>query len=240
MVETETLDPVAEEGIEENELLPVEAAELRNVMQEKIAEAVTLGVFTDKEAQEWENGFEACDRLEYMENLVEIVDDFITSGLEVVEQITDALDTDLLTDQERATWEIKMEMLSFKDKRELLHELVGIIKQVANYKQQLLQLLKTNRVPGNKAEELIKSFESTEADKKEGVVTRAALEVMADRDQDHKIQSQVYNLIFLQQFSAARRILQENQTLSSEEYARLIAEIDAAELIEARRVTQMT
>jgi len=238
MIETETLEPIAEEEIEENELLPAEVAVLRSEMWGKIAEAVALGVFTDKEALEWENGFEACDRLEYMENLIEIVDDFIASGLEVVEQITATLNTDLLTDREKAAWEIKMEMISFEDKRELLHELIGIIKQVTNYRRQLLQLLKTNRVPENKAEELIKNFESTGADKKEGVVTRAALEMIAAQDQRQIVQSQVHNLVSMQQFVAARKILSENQIFTSGEYAELVAEIDAAEITQARQAAQ--
>ncbi|MFH0912560.1 MAG: hypothetical protein V1807_02810 [Patescibacteria group bacterium] len=234
---TETLESIDEE-IEEIELLPAEVAVLRAEMQSKIAEAVALGVFTDKEAKEWENGFEACDRLEYMENLVEIVDDFIASGLEVVEQIAVALDTDLLTDREKAAWEIQMEMLSFEDKRELLSELVSIIKQVANYKQQLLQLLKTHSLPVNKAKELIKNFESTEADKKEGVVTRTAFEVIAARDQCQVVQSQVRGLVSTEQFSAARKILSENQIFTSGEYAELVGEIDAAEINQARQLAQ--
>lgn len=234
-METETLEPI----IEEEELLPEEVAELRSAMQAKISEAVALGVFTDKEAKEWEDGFEACDRLEYMENLVEIVDDFISSGLEVIEQITNALNTDLLTDREKAAWEIRMEMLSFQDKCDLLHELIGIIKQVANYKRQLVQLLKTYRVPAERAEALIKTFENTEADKKEGVVTRAAFEVMADQGQSRSAQSQIHMLVSAQQFAAARKILSENQMFTSIEYAELVAEIDAAEIFHTQQIVKI-
>ena len=234
MIETETFE---QETVEE-ELLPTEVAELRNEMQSKIAEAVALGVFTDKEAADWEEGFEACDKLEYMENLIDIVDDFIASGLEIVEQISNVLDTDLLTDREKAAWETKMDMLSFQDKSELLHELSGIIKQVTNYKRQLTQLLKSYRVPAEQAEVIIHNFEKAEADKKEGIVTRAAVEVMTVRTPGPSVKAQVNALVADKQFTVARKILSENQIITSGEYAQLVSAIDSAEISHTQKLIQ--
>jgi len=236
VTEPETLESIAEE---ESEILPEEVAELQYLMQSKIAEAVALGVFTDKEARAWEEGFEACDRLEYMENLVEMVDDFISSGLEIVEQITATLETDLLNEREKTRWQIQMEMLSFQDKCELLQKLTEILRQVSHYKQQLIQLLKMKRVSPVREEEWLKTFAAAEAEHKEGVVTRAALEV-ADSPQNLDVQSLVSALITAKQFSAARKILSENQLLVYGEYARLMNEVDAAEISQARQLAQST
>ena len=240
MIETETLESITEEDTNEAGLLPGEVSELRSEMWAKISEALALGVFTDKEAADWEAGFEACDQLEYMENLIDIVDDFIASGLAVVEQITDTLNTDLLTDREKSAWETKMDILSFQDKSELLHELSSTIKQVANYKRQLTQLLKTYRVPVEQAEVLMKNFESAEADKKEGIVTRVAVEVMAKSDQNQSIKSRINALVADKQFAIARKILSENKIITSGEYAQLISTIDTAEISHTQKLMHAT
>lgn len=240
---TETVKFVSEEmeeleEAEEVEFSSDEASVLYSEMQSKISEALSLGVFTNKEAIDWENGFEACDKLEHMENLIEIVDDFIASGLDVVDKIVDALDTDLLTDTEKSAWETKMDMLSFQDKCDLLHEITSIVRQMSVYKKQLLQIVKTNSLPNKKAEELLENFQDTEADKKEGVVTRAVLEVVSSKGDNKEAQPLIRGLISSQQFASARQILHENKFITPAEYAELVGVIDTAEIVHLQHIAQ--
>lgn len=236
MIGIERSEPI----IEEIELLSDEVAELRWVMQAKISEAVTLGVFTDKEAGEWEEGFEACDRLEYMENLVDMVDDFVASGLKIVEEIVASLDTDLLTEQEKMMWQSQAEELSFQDKCELLEDLVVILRDVARLKRQLTQLLNTKVIYKEKAQELEQQFNEAGASAKEGVITRAIL-VAAEVDfKSQTMATHIRALIEGQQFEVARKTLWLStiNNLTSAERTNLSSEIDAAEIAQTRRLAQ--
>lgn len=236
MIGIETLESTTEE----TELLPDEVAELRSIMQSKIAEAVELRVFTDKEAGEWEAGFEACDRLEYMENLVDIVDDFVISGLEVMEELTASLDTDLLTKQEKIAWQSQAEELSFRDKCELIEDLAIILRDVAQLKRQLAQLLNTKVMSKEKAKELEQQFQVADAPSKEGVVMRAALTATEINPRSQTIAMHIRKLIVGQQFEIARQTLWMNLTngLTNSERSHLASEIDAAEINQARQMAQ--
>ena len=230
---------VLEPKIEDNEILTGdEAEELRCAMQAKISEAVALGVFTDAEAEAWEEGFEACDQLEYMQNLIEIVDDFIASGLEVVEQIGGALDTDLLTEQEKTAWQTQAELMSFQDKCELLQELSGILSSVASCKRELMHWL--HQVPDRQAKELWRSFEDVDSSQKDEVVRRAVQAVADNKIQYQKVQSRVHMLVSGQQFKEARSLLNRTvaDLLTATEYKDLISEIDAAEIAQVRQIAQ--
>ncbi|MBU1083209.1 hypothetical protein KKE14_02110 [Patescibacteria group bacterium] len=228
----ETLEP----KIEDNEILTGdEAEELRCAMQAKISEAVALGVFTDAEAKIWEDGFEACDQLKYMQNLVEVVDDFIASGLEVVEQISSTLDTDLLTEREKIAWQTQAELLSFPDKCKLVQELSNILSSVSHCKQELMRLLRTNQMPDKQVNELVKSFEKADSVDKEAVVTRAMLFAADAKAQHQVVQARVRVLISTQQFKMARELLYQSTANSSND---LMSEIDAAEITQVRQAAK--
>ncbi len=224
MIETEILEPI----IEEDELLPEEVAALRDEMWAKISEALDLGVFTDKEAADWEAGFMACDRLEYMQNLIDIIDDFIASGLEVLEQLEAVLDTELLTPGEKTDAEWRAEILSYQDKRELIGELRTIVKEVARYKQQLVKILRSAHLPPAKSQEFLQNFAEATADKKEGVVTRVAMTAVELNARFPIIQSRIIELLNGSQFGEARAYL-SNSHLESVEYEQLTHKIDLAE-----------
>lgn len=232
---------VLEPKIEDSEILTGDEAEgLRCAMQAKISEAVELGVFTSKEADEWEEGFEACDRLEYMENLIDIVDDFVISGLEVMKKITASLDTDLLTEQEKMMWQSQAKELSFQDKCELIEDLAVILHDVAQLKHQLTQLLNTKVISSERAQALEQQFNEVSASAKEGVITRAIL-VAAEVDlKSQTMATHIRALIAGQQFEAARKTLwlATINNLTSAERTNLSLEIDAAEIAQTRRLAQ--
>ncbi len=236
MIGTETLESITEE----TELLPDEVAELSWAMQAKISEAVALGVFTDAEAVAWEEGFEACDQLEHMQNLVDIVDDFVASGLEVMEQISSTLDTDLLTEQEKIILQTQAELLSFPDKCRLVQELSSILSSVANCKQELMQLLRTNQMPDKQVNELVQSFKKADSVEKEAVVTQAMLAAADAKAQHQIVQSRVRTLISTQQFKEARDLLYQTMANPFTVVAcrELMSEIDAAEIAQARQIAQ--
>ncbi|MFA5966889.1 MAG: hypothetical protein WC805_00010 [Patescibacteria group bacterium] len=232
MIETETFEP----EIVEAELLPAEVAELRNEMQSKIAEAVALGVFTGKEAQDWEDGFEACDKLEYMENLLDIIERFVQSGLAVLEQISDTLNTPLLNDKEKCDWQNQAEGSSYEGKLDLVNKLSTILREVSQLKEKLSKLLANPLMRGSVAQEFDKKFVEADSSVKEGVLTRAALAATEIATESRQVTSHVHSLIDTRQFEAARQALWVTamNILTDTERSRLVSEIDRAEIVHVR------
>lgn len=232
----QNIAPIEPEQAEtEKEIEPkdfsTEASSLRAEMRAKISEAVSLGVFTNKEASEWESGFDACTELEHMYNLIEIIDDFISSGLEIVEEISDTLNTDLLTSREKATWEMVADRLSYQEKHRLLAELSAILKDVAKNKQQLFKLMQSNKLSLTKAKELINTFADVDADDKIKVVDKAKLEIASEANRRRLIKSQVMVLVAQQQYAEARSHLSDRSSfLESNDYSAMMGMIDRAEI----------
>ena len=233
MIETETLNKVDESA----EDFSTEAAQLQEAMWEKINYALSLGVFTDSEAKAWQEGFAACDRLEYMENLIDIIDDFIDSGEKVVVELMATLDTDLLTDSEKTEAEWQAEMLCYQDKLDLIKDLKITIKEVAHYRQKLIKILRSAHLPSAKSQEFMQNFAEATADKKEGVVTRAA-QMAAELNAVYPtVQSRIVELMSNSQFGEARAFLQNSQ-LEPGKYAQLIQQIDHSEAQYFRTIAQ--
>ena len=229
----QNIAPVEPERIEaeETEDISGEARLLRRAMQRKISEALALGVFTNKEADDWEAGFDACTELEHMYNLIEIIDDFISSGLDIVEAISDTLNTDLLTTHEKATWEMMADNLSYQEKHRLLAELSAILKDVAKNKQQLFKLMQSNKLSLTKAKELISTFADVEADDKTKVVDRAKLEIANEAKRRHMIKSEVLKLVAQKQYAEARSYLSDRASyLESDDYSAIMGLVDQAEI----------
>jgi len=225
--------------IEENELLPEEAISLRDEMWDKINYALSLGVFTESEAKAWAEGFAACDRLEHMENLIEIIDDFIDSGERVVAELMSTLDTDLLTDSEKTEAEWQAEMLCYQDKWDLIKDLKITIKEVAHYKQKLIKILQISKLPSAESEAWLQKFTETSAGRKEGVVTRAAMAATERNAQYPLVQSRIAELLNINQFGEARTLLYQSQ-INFDERETLMRKIDLSEAHHFRTLAQST
>ncbi|MBU1092138.1 hypothetical protein KJ836_00420 [Patescibacteria group bacterium] len=226
---TQRVEPERTEA--EAEDISGEVASLRGEMHAKISEALSLGVFTDKEARDWEAGFDACTEVEHMYNLIEIIDDFISSGLDIVEAISNTLNTDLLTNREKATWEMMADRLSYQEKYRLLAELAAILKDVAKNKQQLFKLMQSNKLSLTKAKELINTFAGVEADDKIKVVDRAKLEIAGEAKRRQMIKSEVLGLVAQKQYAQARLHLSDRASfLESDDYSAIMGLVDQAEI----------
>ncbi|HCR41879.1 TPA: hypothetical protein DIV45_00720 [Patescibacteria group bacterium] len=231
------IEPIAPEALEtEPADIADEVSLLRRAMHSKITEAVALGVFTDKEAGDWEAGFDACTEVEHMYNLIEIIDDFIASGLDIIDAISDKLNTDLLTSREKATWEMMADRLSYQEKHRLLAELSAILSSVAKNKQQLFKLLQSNKLSLTKAKELINTFADVEADDKTKVVDQAKLTVVNEAGRQRLIRAEVMVYVARQQYAEARTYLSDNSSfLEADNHVAIMGVIDNAEIIHTQQ-----
>ncbi|MFH1088784.1 MAG: hypothetical protein V1719_03000 [Patescibacteria group bacterium] len=223
----------------ETEDIAGEVSSLRRAMHSKISEALALDVFTSKEARDWEDGFDACTEIEHMYNLIEIIDDFISSGLEITGAISDKLNTDLLTNREKATWEMMADRLSYQEKHRLLAELSAILKDVAKNKQQLFKLLQSNKLSLTKAKDLIVTFADVEADGKPKVVNQAKLEIADEAKRRHMIKSEVVALVAQKKYSEARTYLSDHSSfLESDDYSAIMGLVDQAEISHTQAIAR--
>jgi len=233
MPETETL----EQNIELAETFPEAVAELQSELEDKINDAIILGVFTDAEAEAWRDGFEACQKLEHMDNLVEMIGRFIASGESVLAELQTTLETklsagdkeiELFSDKEKRDAEWQAEMLSYPDKWQLIGDLKKIIAEVKRYHKQLVKILHTAKLSEAEAEVCLQKFAEADADKKEGVITRVAATVVELNVNYPIVQSRIMELLQNGQFGEARVFLHGSQ-MKPDEYERLTSKIDLAE-----------
>ena len=161
------------ETLEENMLLPEDVAVLRAEMYSEISYAVSLGVFTDSEASEWKNGFEACTEISHMENLIDIIDSFVASGLAVVGKIEDLLDSELITEIEKNQWRNMTESASFDEKKDMIYELKSVIKKIEVLKQKLITTLDKKGIESNQKETLLKKFVASDDISREKIIKKA-------------------------------------------------------------------
>jgi len=149
-------------------LLPEEIAILRAEMSSKINEALDLGVFTSKEADLWHQGFEACKRLSHMEGLIDIIDNFVASGLSVVSKIENLLNTQLLNSEDKNQWRDKTDIANYPEKKQIIDELKNIIKEIKLLQTKLLIVITTKNIPDQQQNQIIDKFHSAnESDKKD-------------------------------------------------------------------------
>jgi hypothetical protein len=222
---------------EDQEALPENMAELRAEMAQKIDYAVSLGVFTDKEAQDWHNGFEACTEVEHMEGLIDIIDDFIDSGWEIVSEIEGVLATGEISETEKNSFLIQMEGMSYDDKVDLAHDLERILNEVSRKKAKLKVVLSQSNIRIPEAALLEQEFGQATLDGKDKVIRQA--ELMA-RDQgkpkESKADLRLREVIDLQiqagNLREARHMVEKSfpDGLSYGEYVRLDATINRLEI----------
>lgn len=225
------------------EALPAaEVAGWRAEMYAKINEAISLGVFTDEEAAAWGAGFEACTEVDHMAGLVEIIDDFIDSGREVVGQIEALLAEDVFTDTERLRWRSEADWISFRGKQLLISKLSGLVVQVQRQRQQLVGWLSASRhIAPEVAKRLVEKFTVTEADNKEKILHDAVqleLKQTAEyRRLNQSTQQQIRRMIFAGELDSAERMLGAAlpKIISQNEYVQLRDELDTAQIQAARQ-----
>jgi len=155
------------------EALPENMAELRAEMVQKIDYAVSLGVFTNKEAQAWHDGFEACTEVEHMEELISVIDDFIDSGWAIVSEIEDLLVTDEISEGEKSSFLMQMDGMDYQDKIALSHELEVILSEVSRKRAKLKTILIRNDVDKAAATAFEREFGQADIQEKESVIERA-------------------------------------------------------------------
>ncbi len=154
-------------------LLPEEMAILRAEMYSKINEALFLGVFTSEEANLWRQGFEACKKLAHMESLIDIIDDFVTSGLSIVNKIESLLNTQLLNPEDKNQWRSKTDMADYSEKKQIISELKNIIKEIKSLQVKLLAAITVKNLSGQRQNQIIDKFCSASESDKKSVVQEA-------------------------------------------------------------------
>lgn len=236
MIQTEKLEPILEEP-EETELLPDAVAELRSEMWDRIREAVDAGVFTDKEGADWESGADACEQIEHLESLLDWIDEYIQSGEKVLHKLQATLETNLLTEDEKQEAQWQGEMLSYQDKLILIESLEITIAEAKHYQKQLVKILQMAHLSTDQTQEVWQKFTEVDANKKAGVVTRAAMTAVELNARFPLVQSRIIELLQGSQFTEARVYLNNTQ-LKPSEYEQLTQRIDLAEAQYFRSLAQ--
>jgi len=203
---------------------------------------VSLGVFTADEARQWEAGFEACTKIEHMEELVDIIDNFIDSGLEVMDKIDTVLTGDAFTSTERIQWRSEAEWLTFRGMQLLLDRLFEISSSAEQLRHQLVSFLAASRyITHERAEELWGKFHTAEVEQKPKVLDDAVqleLSSMTDYQRlSRATQARIRQLISEGSFSNAETALGTAlpKAINLSEYTALRRELDEARIQETRQ-----
>jgi hypothetical protein len=130
-IEQEEAALESQEGVSSREALSVWSE-----LQAKLVYAGEIGVMTTRETKQWEQGFWACDRLEHMQNLAEMVDDYIGEGEALLRTLDDLLDHELITYAEKSAWMDYVGSLSFVAKSEKVAYFQGIRSRLGQLKTQ--------------------------------------------------------------------------------------------------------
>lgn len=229
---------------ESSQALPENMAELRYAMYDKIDYALSLGVFTEQEASDWREGFEACAEIEHMESLVEVIDDFIDSGWAIVSAIEDLLATGEINDGEKTSFLIQMEGMDYQDKIELCRNLEKILNEVSRKKAKLKLILVQSDIARPTAVVLEREFGQANVQEKEQVIKRAEKlkkpEPSVKTNTSLRLCRVLDSQIEVGNARGARQILSEifpNQ-LSYSEYVRFDKKITRLEIYQAQLDTK--
>ena len=226
----------------ETETLPIaEVAGLRAELYAKISEALAGGVFNSEKASDWEAGFEACTEIEHMENLVDIIDNFIDSGRELIGQLETVLANNAFTESERQQKRSEVERISFRAQEWMLRHLTDTVERVEKQRQKLVVILSASRyVTPETAKRLLGKFSETESEQKETVLDEAVkleLKHTAEyRRLNRTTRDQVRQLILVGELDLAEQMLGGAlpKVISVAEYVTLRGELDIAQMREAR------
>lgn len=217
--------------------LPENMAELRYAMYDKIDYALSLGVFTEQEASDWREGFEACTETEYMESLVEVIDDFIDSGWAIVSEIEDLLATGEINDGEKNSFLIQMGGMDYQDKIELCRNLEKTLNEVSRDKIKLKLILTQNNIDKAAAVTLEKNFTEAAIGEKSKVIQQAEKvaknqEVKGDTQTAKRLRKIIDLQIQSGNLKQARQTLEGGfpKQLSYEDYVRFDAQIIQMEI----------
>lgn len=107
---------------EKLELVETErAGALRGELAARIDELVAEGIFTISEGRAWIVGGEDCgDNAEWVQELLDYLNDFEAAGEEVAEELKDLLKSPLWHTAERAIWRGYIMNASYQEKRNLV------------------------------------------------------------------------------------------------------------------------
>jgi len=148
---------------------------LRAELFDKISHAEELGVFTLKEVRNWEDGANACEEPEHLENLIEIIDSFIDSGLDVMQRIEDLANHEFVNSEEGYRLINEAETSDYHDKIKIIEELNTLIKTVEKQKKGLMEILADKNLPQTEKNQLITEFCNATIHNKEAVLNKARL-----------------------------------------------------------------
>jgi hypothetical protein len=133
----------SEEILIENEVSDsAEAMRLYGELEYSMAYAQQLGMMTEREAEQWRQGFMACDQLEHMENLVSLFSsEYVASGEEVLDKLDTLLSHRLITENERTSWLAEISMVTFDEKQQRISFFENLLGRLAQLEQDLNKVI---------------------------------------------------------------------------------------------------
>lgn len=218
---------------QENIIQPEDLSSLRAEMYDKISHAETIGIFTSKEAVEWESGVDACEEAGHIENLIEIIDSFVDSGTEVMQKIEDLANHELVNSKEGHHFVNEAETSSYQVKIRIIGELNILIETTEKLKKSLLKILDNKDIPQTEKNWLIKEF--YDATNKETVVSKAQSiqapeKIIKPKTNTAEYSEPIIQLIRSMRLPEARQLLNTHRSIFDlKEYKRIFQLIDIQE-----------
>lgn len=218
----------------ENTIQLEDIPDLRAEMYDKISHAEALGVFTPEEADQWQSGFDACEEIEHMESLIDIIDSFIGSGADIMQRIEDLANHELINPKEGYHLVSEAETSSYQDKKRIIGELNTIIETTEKLKKNLIEILANKNIPQTEKNWLVTEFYNATAKDKEAVLNKAKAIRVPEKTTKPKIDTTKYSETITQMalvdLKAARQLLSNyKDTFDFIEYEKISRLIDNQE-----------
>ena len=171
------------------------------------AEVGGLSAFNDTERAEWLDGIEACATLEIALMVYDYLDDFISEGLAVVEEIQSRLGFNALSDDRRRAFFERAQVASFDDKRRLISEIEAAVDEAKALQERTLVILSDQALAVSERAEVIKQLNIEGASA--GLMKTAERIVATARDRLHSQQAiqNIESLTHQGKLDAARVVL---------------------------------
>ena len=221
------------EEIYESEMSSTEVDELRSILEDVL---LSSGKFTSKQVSEWLEGFDACEIDEHRRSLIEYAYTFIESGEEQEARFADILETNLLSDKEKAELWLKIERMSYHERNEWLEYVESLLQKAKKLDREVAILKRSRELSENQKGALISEYQKKKVSEREKMVAQlpAIIVELKRKNESERIVSRIQDLIDRKEIGGARKLLSSGIVMGSR-YRELERRISSIEIEETRR-----
>jgi len=220
------------EEICEFEMSSTEVDELRGVLEDVL---VSSGKFSIEDIDLWLDSFDKCEIDEHRHGLIYWAHKFIESGEEQDEQVSDLMETNLLSKKEEAEIQMKIQSMDYKELVIFTEVLRGILREAEKLEKEKIRLQKNRDLSVEQRTILIKEFESSTINDRKKMVRKLPV-IVAEfkrRNQVERTTNEIRRMINRRQTSEARALL-NSSVMVGDVYRELEARVSAIEIDKTR------